>query len=86
MHRSPSIGQTPSRLAKLGPLRKLRIAAAGTAGSLPGVGILVGTKGRWAPTRRAAGACAPDSFSHAARGEISCSIRRRRVRSATSRS
>jgi hypothetical protein len=41
----PTSGQTPSHLAKLGPPRKLRIAAAGTAGSLPGVGILVGTKG-----------------------------------------
>jgi hypothetical protein len=51
----PTSGQTPSRLAKLGPPRKLRIAAAGTAGSLPGVGILVGTKGRWAPTRRGCG-------------------------------
>jgi hypothetical protein len=32
-------GQTPSRLAKLGGLRKLRIAAAGTAGSSLGVAI-----------------------------------------------
>jgi hypothetical protein len=43
---NPPIGQTPSRRAKLGPLRKLRIAAAGTAGSLLGVAILVGTTGR----------------------------------------
>jgi polysaccharide deacetylase 2 family uncharacterized protein YibQ len=43
---NPPIGQTPSRLPKLGAPRKLRIAAAGTAGSLLGVAILVGTRGR----------------------------------------
>ena len=50
------VGQTPSRRAKLGTPRKLRIAAAGTAGSLLGVATLVGMKRRWAPTRRGCGA------------------------------
>jgi hypothetical protein len=42
---NPPIGQMPSRLAKLGAPRKLRIAAAGTVGSLLDVAILVGTRG-----------------------------------------
>src|SRR5580700_9405182 len=49
------VGQRPSRLPKLGPLRKLRIAAAGTAGSLLGVANRAGAKGRWTATRRGCG-------------------------------
>jgi hypothetical protein len=65
---------TLSRLAKLGAPRKLRIATAGTAGSLPGVAALVGTKGRWAPTRRGCGSLICKTLVQAAWS--TCGVRR----------